>query len=138
MAVEKLNSKLYEEVLVLHPDASDTEKKQLFSTSSKVIKEHSGKILRTDTWGLRVLANPEAKRVTRGWYFHMIFQAQPETVNELRRRLRINDHVLYFHHEKISNKKPVDEYVSEFLDGFRETQKRALERIAKFQKKARA
>ena len=138
MTKEKPQARVYEEILVLHPDVSDTDKKQLYVTSSTVIKEGGGKVHRLDTWGSRPLANPKAKRITRGWYSHMVFSADTQTISELRRRLRINDKVVYFHHEKLSEKQSVDKYMEEFLEGLAQTEKRESERIAKFQKKARA
>lgn len=137
MGKEAKQLRVYEEVLVLHPDAVASEQKQVFTTSSKVIKEHGGRVHRLDTWGSRPLANPNAKRVQRGLYFHMIFEADPQTISELKRRLRINDKVVYFHHERIPAKKSVENYIKEFLDGFQETQRKAVERATKLQKKAR-
>ena len=136
MAEEKQPARVYEEVLVLHPDASDKEKKQLYQNTSKIIKDSGGKVFRLDTWGSRPLAHPEAKKLTRAYYFHMIFQAEPQAIAELRRRLRINDKVVYFHHERLPSKKSVEEYTEDFLQGLALTTKKETERLAKFQKKS--
>ncbi len=134
MATEN-NLRFYEEVLVLHPDSTEEEQKMVFASSSEVIKEHKGKIYQVDTWGSRPIANQGVKGLSRGWYFHMIFSASPEAIQELRRRLRINNKMVYFHHEKLPKKETPEGHIEKFKSLLEKTSLKEKERQARLQKK---
>lgn len=127
--------RLYEEVLVIHPDTTERERREICAAGAEVIKNHGGKTHHLDTWGSRPLASPPAKGISRGWYFHTLFSAGPKAVQELRRQLRINRKAVYFHHEKL----PPHETPESWLKGFRQilerSEAREKERQAKAQKK---
>lgn len=125
----------YEEVLVLSAKATDQEKKQVYQASSKVIKDFGGKVYQVETWGLRNVANPERKKQAQGWYFHMVFSALPTAIQELRRTLKINSLVLYFHHERLHKKDTPESHMEKFKDLLEKTASKEKERQERIQKK---
>lgn len=128
---------IYEEVLVLHPDSTFEEQKGIYQNSLSVIESFNGCIHTLDTFGSRPLANRGEKKLSRGWYFYMIFSASPKAVAELRRKLRINDRVVYFHHEKLGKKQSPEICRERFLKVLEHSTQREKERQLKMQKRAR-
>lgn len=136
--MQKESLRYYEQVLVLRPECSDKEQKEICRLTADIIKKEKGEVLRTDTWGSRPIANPKAKKASRGWYFYMLFSAPENVVAEIRRQLSINSKVLYFHQEKLPKKETPKSHVEKFLQGLEETAQREKERIAKNQKRQSA
>ena len=129
------NLRLYEEVLVLHPDTNEKDQKQIYSESLKVIESYKGALHHLDTWGSRPIVG-RGKKVTRGWYFHAVFSAEPEAISELRRKFRINDRVIYFHHEKLPRGTLPKKHIEDFHQLLVQSARREQERQLKIQKKA--
>lgn len=127
----------YEEVLVLHPDSSLEDQKEIYRASAKIIESFKGNIHNLDTFGSRPIANTSEKKLSRGLYFCMIFSASPQAVAELRRKLRINSKVTYFHHERLKKRQTFEERRQQFLDVLENSVNREKERQAKQQKRAR-
>ena len=134
---QKSDLRLYEEVLVLHPDTSEKDQKQIYSESVKVIESYKGTLHHLDTWGSRSIVN-RGKKVTRGWYFHAVFSAKAAAVAELRRKLRINDRVIYFHHEKLPRGSLPKKHIEDFHQILVQSARREQERQMKIQKRAGA
>ena len=128
---------MYEEVLVLHPDTSEKDQKQIYAESVKVIESYKGTLHHLDTWGSRPIVN-RGKKVARGWYFHAVFSAEPEAIAELRRKFRINDRVIYFHHEKLSQGTLPKKHIEDFHQLLIQSSRLEQERLLKIQKKAGA
>ena len=128
---------IYEEVLVLHPDSTVEEHREVYRDSSGVIESFKGRIHTLDTFGSRPLANRGEKKLSRGWFFYMIFSAAPEAIAELRRKLRINDRVVYFHHERLGKKQSPELCRERFLKVLESSSQREKERLLKIQKRAR-
>ena len=132
---KKDSLRFYEQVLVLHPDSSEQEHKEICQLTASIVEKQKGGIFRTDTWGSRSIANPKAKKATRGWYFYMLFSAPGEVISEIRRQLSINNKVLYFHQEKLPKKTTPEDHVQQFLQNLEQTAQREKERIARNQKR---
>lgn len=132
---QKDSLRFYEQVLVLRPDSTDFEQKETCRLVADIIEKQKGKIFRVDTWGSRPIANPRAKKASRGWYFYMLFSAVPTVVSEIRKQLSINRKVLYFHQEKLPKKETPEDHVQTFLKGFEQTALKEKERMAKNQKR---
>ena len=132
---QKENLRLYEEILVLHPDTNEKDQKQIYAESVKVIESYKGTLHHLDTWGSRPIVN-RGKKVTRGWYFHAVFSAEPGAIAELRRKFRINDRVIYFHHEKLSQGTLPKKHIEDFHQLLIQSARLEQERLLKIQKKA--
>ena len=80
----------YEVVILMHPDATEDDQKNLFRKNKAIVEEQfGGSVKHLDTWGKRSLANPIAKN-KRAVFFHSTFTAEPQAVLELERTMRIN------------------------------------------------
>jgi small subunit ribosomal protein S6 len=95
--------RIYEELFIVRPDATDEEIDPLIEQLSGVITSRGGKIEKTDKWGVRKLAYRVEKR-NEGYYILMQFSAAPDSVKELERRLRVNDMVMKFITVRIDEK----------------------------------
>ena len=132
---EKEDLRLYEQVLVLRPESSEQEHKELCALIARIIEGTKGKIFRVDTWGSRPIANPKAKKASRGWYFYMLFSAPGQVVAEIRRQLSIHKKILYFHQERLDKKETAESHIKKFLHGLEQTAQREKERQAKIHKR---
>jgi small subunit ribosomal protein S6 len=87
--------RIYEELFIVRPDLPEEEIDQLIEQLSTLIASQGGNVDKSEKWGVRKLAYRVQKR-TEGFYVLLQFVAQPETVKELERRLRVSDEVLKF------------------------------------------
>jgi aminoacyl-tRNA hydrolase/ribosomal protein S6 len=87
--------RIYEEMFIVRPDASEEEIDQLIDQTRQVITSGGGKVEKADKWGLRKLAYRVAKR-DEGFYVLMQFSCAPDVVKEIERRFRVTDLVLKF------------------------------------------
>ena len=129
-----MSLRLYEEVLVLNPGIKDEARKKLFSEAVQSLQACKGVIHHAETWGLRSLANPHEKKLAQGEYFYRIFSSSKEALAEVRHKLRIHDFVVYFHHEKLDDKRKPSAVLEQFHDIIKESSKREQERALRQQK----
>lgn len=83
----------YEHVVVTRPDISPQQVEALVEDITKIIQDNQGKVGKTEYWGLRNLAYP-IKKVRKGHYSLLNIDAPAAAIQELDRRLRINDDVM--------------------------------------------
>jgi small subunit ribosomal protein S6 len=122
----------YEAVIIMHPDASEEEQKALFRRNQAIVKEFSGTVGHLDTWGKRSLANPVAGH-KRAYFFHTAFETAPKAIAELERTMRNNDRVLRFQHTRLADGTKLSEFNENFKKSLAESAQREREREAKFQ-----
>lgn len=122
----------YEAVILVHPDASLEEQKELFRKNQGTIKSYKGNVHTLETWGKRNLANLIGK-TRKAIYFHTTFEAQPAVIAELERTMRINDKVLRFTHTALDPRVSLAKFMEGFKKGLQETAQREREREAKMQ-----
>ena len=127
--------RFYEQVLVLHPDSSEAEHKEICQSLSQIIEKSKGEVFRLDTWGSRPIANPKRKKATRGFYFHLLFSASPQTISEINSQLRINRKVLYFHGERLGKKETPESSIQKYLECLDYTAQKEKEKQARMQKR---
>ncbi|MFN7918746.1 MAG: 30S ribosomal protein S6 [Bryobacteraceae bacterium] len=87
--------RIYEELFIVKPNATEEEIDAINAQLEGVIKKTGGKLEKTDKWGVRTLAY-RVKKQNEGYYVLLSFQAAPDTVREIERRLRVSDLVLKF------------------------------------------
>jgi small subunit ribosomal protein S6 len=85
--------RIYEELFIVRPDATDEEVDPLIEQLKNVITHAGGTVDKADKWGVRKLAYRVLK-YNEGQYILLQFSAKPETVKEVERRLRVADLVL--------------------------------------------
>ncbi len=127
----------YEVVILMHPDSSAEEQKELFKKNKTTIANFKGSIHTLETWGKRNLATPIGK-LRKAVYFHSIFEANPQAVAELERTMRINDKVLRFMHTKLDERVPMSKHAEAFKKGLSDSAAREKEREAKQQLRRQA
>lgn len=91
--MSKLNS--YELVLILRPDATDEQRNAVLERAKDIITSDQGVMLRIDEWGKKRFAY-EIKHLLEGFYYVLYFDADPKTLDEVTRVLRITDTVVRF------------------------------------------
>tara|TARA_B100000749_G_C18013096_1_gene296107 strand:- start:63 stop:389 length:327 start_codon:yes stop_codon:yes gene_type:complete len=87
--------KCYEHTLVVKADLSESQSKKIVDKYQKIIDKNSGKILKTETWGLRTLSH-KIKNNYKGYYFHIKFEGIGKTIEGLERAENIDEKLLRF------------------------------------------
>ncbi len=80
----------YEHTLITRQDISESQIKKLISKYEDIIKTHSGKVLKTEDWGLRNLSH-RIKNNKKGFYFHIKFDGIGKTIEELEKAENIDE-----------------------------------------------
>lgn len=132
MSADKKANNNYEVVILVHPDATLEEQKEILKKNKATIESYNGSIFSLDTWGKRTLANPIGKS-KKAVYFHATFSANPQAILELERLLGLNEKVLRFMHSKLDSRIPLSKFVEAFKKGLAETSSREKDREAKIQ-----
>jgi len=133
MQLSKNNLKRpYEVVILVHPDTSLDDQKELFKKNKATIATYKGSVHSLETWGKRNLGSPIGK-LRKAIYFHSIFEADTQAISEIERTMRINDKVLRFMHAKLDERVPVAKHLEAFKRGLSESAAREKEREAKMQ-----
>ena len=84
----------YEHTFVGKQDLSDKEVDNLIAKYSKVIGK-SGKILKTEKWGLLSLAN-KIKKNRKGIFVHFKLEVDNKIVKEIEKQLSIDNNVIRY------------------------------------------
>lgn len=87
--------KKYELLYILRPDLEDEARKKVIEDLANLITKNSGKVLKTDEWGLKQLAY-EINKVNKGFYVLVKFEGENETLKEFNRSTKINQNVLRY------------------------------------------
>ena len=87
--------KKYEIVLLLDPTIEESEVENSFNSVLEILTAQGAKILESETvdWGKRKLAFP-LKKKENAFYRIYHFESEPAAIEQIERRLRINDIVL--------------------------------------------
>ena len=85
----------YEHTLIAKQDVSETQNKKLVDKYQNIINTNSGKVIKTEEWGLRNLAY-EIKNNRKGFYFHIKFEGIGKTIEELEKAENIDEMLLRF------------------------------------------
>jgi small subunit ribosomal protein S6 len=115
--------RVYENLFIVKPDATEEEIDHLVDQMSKSVTSGGGTVDKVDKWGKRRLAYRVEKQ-REGNYVLMQFTAEASTVKEFERRLRVQDSVMKFLTVRI------DETLKRLEKRKKEREKRALRRPA--------
>jgi small subunit ribosomal protein S6 len=85
--------RLYDIVVLLTPDLSDEETIKVSAEHRKLLTDGGAELLKDEPWGRRKLAYPIARK-REAYYQYFQVMAEPATVAEVERRLRLSDQVL--------------------------------------------
>ena len=84
----------YEHTIVGKQDLSEKEVESLISKYSKII-DKSGKILKTEKWGLLNLAN-KIKKNKKGIFVHFKMESEGKAIREVEKLLSIDANVIRY------------------------------------------
>ncbi len=90
-----MSLRLYEELFIVKPDATDEEIDPLVENLTQLIAKDGGNVQVTEKWGTRKLAY-QVGRYLDGYYILLRFEATGATIKEMERRLRVNDLVIKY------------------------------------------
>ena len=86
---------LYEHVFLARQDLAQAQVDALAENATKILTDNGGKVLNTETWGLRSLAYRIAKN-RKAHYVMLDVDAPPAAMAELERQTNINEDVIRF------------------------------------------
>lgn len=86
---------LYEHVFLARQDLAQAQVDALAENATKIVEEGQGKVVKTETWGLRGLAYRIAKN-RKAHYVMMEIDAPAGVVAELERQIAINEDVIRY------------------------------------------
>ena len=85
----------YEHTFIAKQDLTESQNKKLVEKYESIINKNSGKVLKTEEWGLRILAH-KTKNNKKGIYFHIKFEGIGKTVDELEKAENIDEKLLRY------------------------------------------
>jgi small subunit ribosomal protein S6 len=95
--------RIYEELFIVRPDATEEQVDPVIEQLRGVISSKGGTLDKADKWGTRRLAY-RVEKFNEAQYILLQFTAEPGTVKEIERRLRVTDLVLKFITVRIDEK----------------------------------
>ncbi|MBE0657449.1 MAG: 30S ribosomal protein S6 [Bryobacteraceae bacterium] len=87
--------RVYEELFIVRPDATEEEIDAYVEQISSTITAAGGTVEKVDKWGVRRLAYRVEKR-SEGFYVLIVFNAGADVAKEVERRMRMTDMVMKF------------------------------------------
>ncbi len=126
----------YETVFIARQDLGDAQVKAITEACEKIITDAKGKILKTESWGLRTLAYKINKN-KKGHYVLIESDTAAPAMLEMERTLRLNEEILRYMTIKLDEpskgpSKPIDKNTDDFDGGDRPK----FDRGDKFEKEA--
>ena len=86
---------LYEHVFLARQDLAQAQVDALAETATKIVEDNQGKVVKTETWGLRSLAYKIAKN-RKAHYVMLNIDAPAGVVAELERQTQINEDIIRY------------------------------------------
>ena len=85
----------FETLLLLSPELSAENREGTITALTAIIEREKGVMVEVDIWGMRDLAYP-VRKLMRGYYVRLVYQAPAELIVELERNIRITDGIFKF------------------------------------------
>jgi small subunit ribosomal protein S6 len=86
---------LYEHVFLARQDLAQAQVDALAENATKIVTDNGGKVVKTETWGLRSLAYRIAKN-RKAHYVELDLDAPAAAIAELERQSNINEDIIRF------------------------------------------
>ena len=83
----------YENTLVAKQDLAEKELKSIIAKYAEIINNSSGKILKTEEWGL-INMSKRIKNYRKGFFIHYKFEGNSITLKELNKKTNIDNSIL--------------------------------------------
>ena len=85
----------YEHTFITKQDLQLSQAKTLVNKYKDIIKKNSGKVIKTEEWGLRNLSHV-IKNNKKGFYFHIKFEGVGKTIEELEKAENIDETLIRY------------------------------------------
>ena len=85
----------YESIFIVHPEVVGDDQTAIIDKFQTILSDQGAEVLKLENWGVRTLAYP-VKKLTKGCYVLVIFDAEPTVIAEYERRMRIDEKVIKF------------------------------------------
>ena len=85
----------YEHTFIAKQDLPENQTKILINKYEDIINKNSGKVLKTEEWGLKNLSHM-IKNNKKGFYFHIKFDGIGKTIEELEKAENIDQALIRF------------------------------------------
>ena len=86
---------LYEHVFLARQDLAQAQVDALAENATKILTDNGGKVVKTETWGLKSLAYRIAKN-RKAHYVMLEIDGPAATIQELERQLAINEDIIRY------------------------------------------
>ena len=96
IAAKQNTQREYESVIILRPETAKPEIAELIARMQKVFVDRGGRLLKIDSWGIRVLAYP-VQHYRKGIYLYWRYLGGSDMVAEFERHMRLVDRVIRFY-----------------------------------------
>ena len=85
----------YEHTFITREDIQESQNKKIIEKYQSIITSNAGKIVKTENWGLRNLSY-KIKNSKKGFYFHIKFEGEGKTIEELEKAENIDEMLLRY------------------------------------------
>ena len=87
--------RLYETIFIINPDSDNAVLEQTIADVRGLIESNGYEVKKLDPWGRRRLAY-EVKGHTEGYYVLMVFESEPDFIEQLQRYYRITESIIKY------------------------------------------
>jgi len=92
----------YEHTLIAKQDLQENQAKDLINKYKEIITKNSGKILKTEEWGIKNFSH-KIKNNRKGFYFHIKLEGTGQTIQELEKAENIDQILIRYLTVKVKN-----------------------------------
>ena len=83
----------YEHTLVAKQDLSSSEVKNIEEKYQNIINKSSGKVIKVEKWGLLSFAK-KIRAYNKGFYIHYKFEGNNETLDEINKKIKVDNLII--------------------------------------------
>jgi small subunit ribosomal protein S6 len=83
----------YENTLITKQDLSKSDLDKIKEKYSDIINKNSGKVLKIEEWGLMNLSQ-KIRKYNKGFYIHYKFQGEKDTLDEINKKIKIDNTII--------------------------------------------
>ena len=83
----------YENTIVTKQDLPKKELEKIKEKYNDIINSNSGKVIKIEEWGLLNL-NRKIRRYNKEFYIHYKFEGNKKTLNEINKKIKVDDTIL--------------------------------------------
>ncbi|MFQ5730079.1 MAG: 30S ribosomal protein S6 [Waddliaceae bacterium] len=87
--------RLYETIFIINPDSESAVFEQTIADVRNLIESNGYEVKKLDPWGRKRLAY-EVKGHTEGYYVLMVFESEPDFIEQLQRYYRITESIIKY------------------------------------------